>query len=101
MPIFYGPRDEAVPAMFDALASDTRRSIMWMLRTPSLTATDIGDRLGMRQQTISEHLAILERSGLVQRVGWSRYAVKEEGVRHLKEFITRHFDQEEPTRRMF
>jgi ArsR family transcriptional regulator len=101
MTIFYGPRDESIPAMFDALASDTRRSIMWMLRTPSLSATDIGDRLGLRQQTVSEHLAILERSGLVERVAWSRYAVDQEGVRHVREFIDRHFGDPEPARRMF
>ncbi len=101
MTIFYGPRDEPIPAMFDALASDTRRSILWLLRTPSLSATDIGDHLGVRQQTVSEHLAILQRSGLVQRVSWSRYAVDEEGVRHLKEFIDRHFVESRDTRPMF
>jgi DNA-binding transcriptional ArsR family regulator len=100
MTIFYGPRDERIPAMLDALASDTRRSILWMLRSPSLTATEIGDRLGMRQQTISEHLAVLECSGLVQRVGWCRYAVDQHEVRHVKEFINRHFMEPETTRRM-
>ena len=101
MTIFYGAKYEQVPAMFDALSCDTRRSILYLLRTPGLTAVDMTSHVGLRPQTVSEHLAVLTRSGLVERIGWSRYCVDYRGVRLLDTFIRDHFGDPEPTRRMF
>jgi hypothetical protein len=38
---------------------------------------------------------------VVERVAWSRYAIDQEGVRHVREFIDRHFVDMEATTRMF
>jgi DNA-binding transcriptional ArsR family regulator len=101
MTIFYGPRYEQVPAMFDALSCGTRRSILYLLQNPGLTAVDMTSHVGIRAQTVSEHLAVLSRAGLVERNGWSRYCIDYEGVRLLGAFIREHFGDPEPTRRMF
>lgn len=100
MTIFYGSRYEQVPAMFDALSCDTRRSILYLLRGPGLTAVDMTAHIGVRAQTVSEHLAILTRAGLVERIGWSRYCIDYEGVKRLDAFIRDHFGEREPTIRM-
>jgi ArsR family transcriptional regulator len=52
-------------AVFRALADQTRRDILRMLRTGSRTSGEIAERFDSSWPTISRHLSILRESGLV------------------------------------
>ena len=51
--------------VFHALADDTRRTILRLLRNGPLTSGDIADRFDSTWPTISRHLAVLKEAGLV------------------------------------
>ena len=50
---------------FRALADDTRRGILRLLRDGPLTSGQIADRFDSSWPTISRHLAVLKEAGLV------------------------------------
>jgi DNA-binding transcriptional ArsR family regulator len=50
---------------FRALADETRRDILRLLRDGPLTSGDIADRFDSSWPTISRHLAVLRDAGLV------------------------------------
>jgi DNA-binding transcriptional ArsR family regulator len=50
---------------FRALADETRRSILALLRDGPLTSGEIADRFDSSWPTISRHLAVLRDAGLV------------------------------------
>jgi ArsR family transcriptional regulator, repressor of sdpIR and other operons len=50
---------------FRALADETRREILRLLRDGPLTSGDIADRFQSSWPTISRHLAVLRDAGLV------------------------------------
>ena len=50
---------------FRALADDTRRAILGLLRSGPLTSGEIADRFDSSWPTISRHLAVLRDAGLV------------------------------------
>lgn len=78
---------------FAALSQETRLDVLRLLisaEPAGLAAGEIGDRLGVRQNTMSTNLAILERAGLIksQREGRSiRYFAELGGVRELLGFL--------------
>ncbi len=51
--------------LFKALSDPTRRSILQLLRSRPLTPSDILGKLQVSQPTLSHHLDILKRAGLV------------------------------------
>lgn len=51
---------------FAALADDTRRAILRLLRDGSLAAGAIADAFELSKPTISHHLKVLEAAGLVR-----------------------------------
>lgn len=51
--------------VFGALADPTRRAMLNRLRTHELTVTELAKPFNMSQPTISRHLKVLERAGLV------------------------------------
>jgi DNA-binding transcriptional ArsR family regulator len=53
--------------VFGALADPTRRAMLERLRTRELTVTELAKPFKMSQPTISKHLKVLERAGLVAR----------------------------------
>jgi ArsR family transcriptional regulator, arsenate/arsenite/antimonite-responsive transcriptional repressor len=77
-----------------ALAQDTRLSIFRLLvrQGPNgLAAGDIAERLGVTASTLSHHLAILERAGLLRSWRVQRqifYATHYAGMRLLLDFLT-------------
>ncbi|AMY08361.1 Transcriptional repressor SdpR [Luteitalea pratensis] len=78
---------------FRALADDTRRSILRLLRDGPLTSGEIADRFDSTWPTISRHLAVLREAGFVvtERHGQEiRYelnsSVFEDLVQHLIEW---------------
>ncbi|MEO5821249.1 MAG: autorepressor SdpR family transcription factor [Vicinamibacteraceae bacterium] len=59
---------ERLPATgraFRALADDTRRAVLRLLRDGPLTSGEIADRFDSSWPTISRHLAVLRDAGLV------------------------------------
>jgi DNA-binding transcriptional ArsR family regulator len=53
--------------VFGALADPTRRAMLEQLRARELTVTELSEPFRMSQPTISKHLKVLERAGLVAR----------------------------------
>ena len=52
-------------AVFRALADETRRDILRLLRTGPRTSGEIADRFDSSWPTISRHLSVLREAGLV------------------------------------
>jgi len=82
-------------AAFAALADQTRRDILNLLRGGSRTSGQIADAFQSSWPTISRHLAVLRHAGLVvaERQGQEIYyelntSVFQDVVRHLMELMT-------------
>jgi Predicted transcriptional regulators len=58
---------DRLSAVFSALADPTRRAMLDRLRARELTVTELAKPFRMSQPTISKHLKVLERAGLVVR----------------------------------
>ena len=81
-------------AVFRALADETRRDILKMLRGGARTSGEIADRFQSSWPTISRHLAVLREAGLVgtQRKGAEIHyelntSVFEDFVQHLLDWM--------------
>jgi DNA-binding transcriptional ArsR family regulator len=59
--------DEALDAMFAALADPTRRSIVSRLTGGEATVNELAEPFAMSVQAVSRHIGVLERAGLVSR----------------------------------
>ncbi len=59
--------DERLDAMFAALADRTRRDIVARLSEGEATVKELAAPYGMTMQAVSQHIGVLERSGLVSR----------------------------------
>jgi DNA-binding transcriptional ArsR family regulator len=59
--------DERLDAMFAALADRTRRGIVARLSEGEATVTELAAPFSMSLQAVSQHIAVLERCGLVSR----------------------------------
>jgi DNA-binding transcriptional ArsR family regulator len=59
--------DERLDVMFAALADRTRRDIVARLSQGDATVTELAARYSMSMQAVSQHIRVLERSGLVSR----------------------------------
>ncbi len=92
-------RSHPSSAAFQALADETRRSILEFLRAGPRTSGEIADQFHSSWPTISRHLAVLRAGGLVtaERRGQAIYyelntSVFEDLVQHLMGWM-------KPTRR--
>src|SRR5213592_1533327 len=79
---------------FRALADQTRRDILRMLRTGPRTSGDIASRFDSSWPTVSRHLAVLREAGLViaERRGQEIFyelntSVFQDVIRHLMELL--------------
>lgn len=59
--------------VFKALNDPTRRRMLDLLREEDLTAGEIGSHFDMSPPSISHHLEILHRAGLVERSKEGQY----------------------------
>lgn len=59
--------EEQLDAMFAALADRTRRDIVSRLSTGEATVKELAAPYTMSLQAVSQHIAVLERCGLVSR----------------------------------
>ena len=60
-------RPDALSVVFGALASPTRRAMLDRLSKGAHSVTELGKPFRMRQPSVSKHLKVLERAGLVVR----------------------------------
>ena len=80
--------DEVV--MLKALADENRLRIFRMLTGGEICACKILEQLNITQPTLSHHMRILVKSGLVNSrkdAQWMRYSVNEEGIKALRQFF--------------
>ncbi len=59
--------ENALSAVFGALADPTRRAMLERLRAGPRSVSELGAPFRMSQPTISKHLKVLEKAGLVVR----------------------------------
>ena len=60
-------RTDSLSLIFGALADPTRRAILDRLSTGVYSVSELAEPFRMSQPTISKHLQVLERAGLVVR----------------------------------
>jgi DNA-binding transcriptional ArsR family regulator len=84
--------DEPMSATMSALADPTRRSIVGRLAEGTATVSQLVRCFELTQPTISSHLKVLERAGLIarSRVAQTRpCSLKPEGFRALETWLGR------------
>jgi DNA-binding transcriptional ArsR family regulator len=59
--------DERLDAVFTALSDRTRRDILARLSVGEATVKELAEPYAMSMQAVSQHLGVLERSGLISR----------------------------------
>jgi DNA-binding transcriptional ArsR family regulator len=78
-----------------ALAEPRRRDILYLVRDGELTSSAIASHFDISAPAISQHLKVLEQSGLVvvRRDGTKRYyGIRRDGFSELKQYIDRFWD---------
>ncbi len=83
---------DPLSAIFGALADPTRRAMLDRLRTGVRSVTELAAPFGMAQPTISRHLKVLERAGLVARgrnAQWRPRALKPAPLRDANVYLER------------
>jgi DNA-binding transcriptional ArsR family regulator len=59
--------DERLDALFTALSDRTRRDIVSRLSAGEATVKELAESYAMSLQAVSQHIGVLERSGLISR----------------------------------
>ncbi len=59
--------DQRLDAMFTALSDRTRRDIVARLSKGEATVKELAEPYAMSMQAVSQHIGVLERSGLISR----------------------------------
>ena len=81
--------------VIEALADPTRRALFERLRTRERSVGDLADFAGIRQPTVSQHLAVLRGARLVsdRRDGTRRYyRASREGLDELRRYVASFWD---------
>ncbi|HEY5557031.1 metalloregulator ArsR/SmtB family transcription factor [Acetobacterium sp.] len=79
-----------VPA-FKAISDETRLKIIDMLSCGEMCACDILDEFKLSQSTLSYHMKILSKSGLVNATrdgAWMRYTLNKDKTNEVLAFLT-------------
>ena len=80
--------------VFRALADPTRRAIVErLLSAGELSVGDVAARFTISLPTISRHLQVLERAGLIERKveqQWRLVRVRAEGLQGVETWVVRH-----------
>jgi DNA-binding transcriptional ArsR family regulator len=85
-----------VQRQFDAVASPIRREILWLTWHEELTVGEIGAHFDISGPTLSSHLAVLRRAGLVSMRAdgnFRRYRCNQEVVAALVPFLASNDDR--------
>lgn len=64
--------DRRLDALFTALSDPTRRDIVARLSAGEATVKELAEPYAMSMQAVSQHIRVLEQSGLISRGGTGR-----------------------------
>lgn len=84
-----------IEQIIHSLTVPTRREILNLLRDGELTSSEIAKNFNISAPAISQHLKVLEQSGLVivRKAGTKRYyRIRREGFGELKQFVDQFWD---------
>ncbi|MGG3468640.1 metalloregulator ArsR/SmtB family transcription factor [Neobacillus pocheonensis] len=84
-----------IEKVLHALAEPRRRDILYLVRDGELTSSTIASHFDISAPAVSQHLKVLEQSGLVvvRRDGTKRYyGIRRDGFAELKQYIDRFWD---------
>jgi DNA-binding transcriptional ArsR family regulator len=84
-----------IEKVLHALAEPRRRDILYLVRDGELTSSAIASHFDISAPAISQHLKVLEQSGLVvvRRDGTKRYyGIRKDGFSELRQYIDRFWD---------
>lgn len=73
---------------FKALNDPTRREILELLKKKDLTAGEIVEKFNMSGPSISHHLDLLQRAGLIEREKQGQYVIYSLSVTVLDEIMS-------------
>ncbi|MFF2449495.1 ArsR/SmtB family transcription factor [Neobacillus sp. NPDC058068] len=85
-----------IEKVLHALAEPRRRDILSLVRNRELTSSAIASHFDISAPAVSQHLKVLEQSGLVvvRRDGTKRYyGIRRDGFAELKQYIDRFWDE--------
>jgi len=86
-----------IEKVIQALSEPKRRIILQLVSDKELTSSVIASHFEISAPAISQHLKVLEESGLVivRKDGTKRfYGIRREGLSELKEYIERFWDDQ-------
>lgn len=78
-----------------SISEPNRRSILYLLRNNELSSSEIATHFSISAPAISQHLKVLENSGLVvvRKAGTKRYyRIRREGFEELKNYLDSFWD---------
>jgi DNA-binding transcriptional ArsR family regulator len=84
-----------IEKVIHAIAEPRRREILNLVRDKELTSSAIASNFKISAPAISQHLKVLEESGVVvvRRAGTKRYySIRREGFSEIKQYIDRFWD---------
>ncbi|MFJ7725198.1 ArsR/SmtB family transcription factor [Neobacillus sp. NPDC097160] len=84
-----------IEKVLHAIAEPRRRDILYLIRDGELTSSAIASHFEISAPAVSQHLKVLEQSGLVvvRRDGTKRYyGIRRDGFAELKQYIDRFWD---------
>jgi DNA-binding transcriptional ArsR family regulator len=84
-----------IEKVLHALAEPRRRDILYLVRDGELTSSSIASHFDISAPAVSQHLKVLEQSGLVvvRRDGTKRYyGIRRDGFSEIKQYIDRFWD---------
>lgn len=84
-----------IEKVLHALAEPRRRDILSLIQNGELPSSDIASHFNITAPAVSQHLKVLEESGLVviRKAGTKRYyRIRREGFSELKQYIDRYWD---------
>jgi DNA-binding transcriptional ArsR family regulator len=84
-----------IEKVIQAIAEPRRREILNLVRDRELTSSAIASHFEISAPAISQHLKVLEESGVVvvRRAGTKRYySIRREGFAEIKQYIDRFWD---------
>ena len=84
-----------IEKVLHALAEPRRRDILYLVRDGELTSSEIASHFDISAPAVSQHLKVLEQSGLVvvRRAGTKRYyEIRRDGFAEIKQYIDRFWD---------
>jgi DNA-binding transcriptional ArsR family regulator len=88
-------RSAATAAALKALSEPRRVELLELLRKQPRSVGELASAVDITQQAVSQHLAVLDRAGLVQALregARSIYAVRPEGFAPVEEFVKRFWE---------